>query len=116
LGLNGVNKGLVSNEFRQRDDENLLGLLLSLYPQYFSCSAKTEKYYYTKEKKDAKSFSVLVLSVNNILGRKNIFGYNFSNDGLRSSPILPSANTFVFIGAFISFGVDRTQDAINNNL
>jgi hypothetical protein len=67
-------------------------------------------------KKDAKSFSVLVLSVNNILGRKNIFGYNFSNDGLRSSPILPSANTFVFIGAFISFGVDRTQDAINNNL
>ena len=67
-------------------------------------------------KKDAKAFTILVLSVNNILGQKNIFGYNFSNDGLRSKPILPSASTFVFIGAFINFGIDRTEDAINNNL
>lgn len=67
-------------------------------------------------KKDAKSFMVLVLSVNNILGQKNIYGYNFSNDGLRSKPVLPSTDTFVFIGAFINFGIDRTQDAINNNL
>lgn len=67
-------------------------------------------------KKDAKAFTILVLSVNNILGQKNIYGYNFSNDGLRSKPILPSANTFVFIGCFISFGIDRTQDAIDNNL
>ena len=67
-------------------------------------------------KKDAKAFTVLVLSVNNILGQKNIYGYNFSNDGLRNKPILPSANTFVFIGAFINFGIDRTEDAINNNL
>ena len=67
-------------------------------------------------KKDAKAFTILVLSVNNILGQKNIYGYQFSNDGLRSRPILPSASTFVFIGAFINFGIDRTQDAINNNL
>ena len=67
-------------------------------------------------KKDSKAFTVLVLSINNVLGTKNIYGYNFSNDGLRSRPVLPSSNTFVFIGAFISFGVDRTQDAINNNL
>ena len=67
-------------------------------------------------KKDAKAFTILVLSVNNILGQKNIYGYNFSDDGLRSKPILPSASTFVFIGCFINFGIDRTQDAINNNL
>ncbi|MBP7172564.1 MAG: TonB-dependent receptor [Cloacibacterium sp.] len=67
-------------------------------------------------KKDAKAFTVLVLSINNVLGNKNIFGYNFSNDGLRSSPILPPAQTFVFVGVFISFGIDRTSDAINNNL
>ncbi|QBO57799.1 TonB-dependent receptor [Chryseobacterium salivictor] len=67
-------------------------------------------------KKDSKAFTVLVLSVNNILGQKNIYGYQFSNDGLRSKPVLPSASTFVFIGAFINFGIDRTQDAINNNL
>ena len=67
-------------------------------------------------KNDSKSFPVLVLSVNNILNQKNIYGYNFSRDGLRSQPILPSANTFIFVGAFISFGIDRTQDAIDNNL
>lgn len=67
-------------------------------------------------KNDSKAFTILVLSVNNILGQKNIYGYQFSNDGLRSRPILPSASTFVFIGAFINFGIDRTQDAINNNL
>ncbi|WP_332019206.1 hypothetical protein, partial [Kaistella sp.] len=66
--------------------------------------------------KDAKAFTILVLSVNNILGQKNIYGYNFSNDGMRSKPLLPSANTFVFIGAFISFGIDRTQEAIDKNL
>lgn len=67
-------------------------------------------------KKDAKSFVVLVLSISNILGNKNIYGYNFSRNGMQSSAVVPPVNTFVFVGAFISFGVDRTQDAINNNL
>lgn len=67
-------------------------------------------------KKDAKSFVVLVLSISNILGSKNIYGYNFSRNGMQRSAVIPPVNTFVFVGAFISFGVDRTQDAINNNL
>lgn len=67
-------------------------------------------------KKDSKTFTVLVLSVTNILGSKNVYGYNFSMDGSRSSAVVPPVNTFVFVGAFISFGVDKTQDAINNNL
>jgi len=67
-------------------------------------------------KKDSKAFTVLVLSVSNILGSKNIYGYNFSRNGSQSSAVVPPVNTFVFVGAFISFGVDRTQDAINNNL
>ncbi|WP_415324792.1 TonB-dependent receptor [Chryseobacterium sp. MMS23-Vi53] len=67
-------------------------------------------------KKDAKAFTVLVLSISNILGSKNIYGYNFSIDGSRNSAVVPPVNTFVFIGAFISFGVDKTEDAINNNL
>lgn len=67
-------------------------------------------------KKDAKAFTVFVLSINNVLGQKNIYGYNFSEDGSRRKALLPSANTFIFIGAFISFGVDKTEDAINNNL
>lgn len=67
-------------------------------------------------KKDARAFTVLVLSINNILGTKNEFGYNFSSNSLKSRAIVPPTNTFVFIGAFISFGTDRTQEAINNNL
>lgn len=67
-------------------------------------------------KKDARAFTVLVLSINNVLGNKNEFGYNFSSNGLKSRAIVPPTNTFVFIGAFISFGTDRTQEAINNNL
>ena len=67
-------------------------------------------------KKDAKSFMVLVLAINNILGQKNIYGYNFSTDGLRNRAVLPSVNTFIFVGAFINFGIDRTEDAINSNL
>ncbi|MFP3596531.1 TonB-dependent receptor [Chryseobacterium sp. SIMBA_029] len=67
-------------------------------------------------KKDSKSFTVFVLSISNVLGAKNVYGYNFSMDGARSSAVVPPVNTFVFVGAFISFGVDRTQDAINNNL
>lgn len=67
-------------------------------------------------KKDAKAFTVLVLSISNVLGTKNVYGYNFSIDGARNSSVVPPVNTFIFVGAFISFGVDRTQDAINNNL
>ena len=67
-------------------------------------------------KKDAKSFTVLVLSISNILGSKNVYGYQFSSDGFRSSAVIPPVNSFVFVGAFISFGVDRTEDAINSNL
>jgi vitamin B12 transporter len=32
-------------------------------------------------KKDARAFTVLVLSINNVLGTKNEFGYNFSSNG-----------------------------------
>ena len=67
-------------------------------------------------KKDAKAFAVYVLSISNILGSKNVYGYNFSQDGLRSSAIIPPVKRFVFIGAFISFGVDKTEAAINGNL
>ena len=67
-------------------------------------------------KKDTKKFTVWVFSVNNVLGNDQIFGYNYSFNGSRKDPILPAARRFFYIGCFISFGIDRTQDAINNNL
>ncbi|WP_312089118.1 carboxypeptidase-like regulatory domain-containing protein [Chryseobacterium sp.] len=67
-------------------------------------------------KKDAKAFTILVAGVNNILGSKNIYGYRFSSNGEVSAPVLPATQTFVYIGALISFGIDKTQEAIDNNL
>lgn len=65
---------------------------------------------------NSKKFTVLVLSVSNILGNNQIFNYNFSNDGTNKVAITPPSRRFVFIGCFISLGVDRTENAINNNL
>ncbi|KQS90123.1 TonB-dependent receptor [Chryseobacterium sp. Leaf394] len=67
-------------------------------------------------RKDSKAFTIFVLSVSNVLGRNNVYGYNFSSSGNFRSAVVPPVNTFVFVGMFISFGVDKTQDAINNNL
>lgn len=67
-------------------------------------------------KENAKSFIVLFASVSNILGSNQVYGYNYSYSGASKSPINPPAKRFYFIGCFISWGVDRTQDAINNNL
>lgn len=66
--------------------------------------------------KSTKNFIVLVASVTNVLGADPVFGYNYSYNGLRKEAIGLPAKRFFFIGAFFSWGVDRTQDAINNNL
>jgi len=67
-------------------------------------------------KKNAKTFAVFVLGINNVLGQNQVFTYNYSNDGSRKEAVTPPSRRFVFIGCFLSFGIDRTQDAINNNL
>jgi vitamin B12 transporter len=67
-------------------------------------------------KQNPKAFVVWFVSVNNILGTDQVFGYNYSYNGAAKSPVTPTAKRFYFIGCFLSWGVDRTQDAINNNL
>ena len=64
----------------------------------------------------ARTFIVLFASVSNVLGYNAVYGYNFSYSGLYKQPITPPAKRFYFIGCFLSWGVDRSQDAINNNL
>lgn len=64
----------------------------------------------------AKLFSVLVLTVSNVLGQKQVFGYDYGPVTQNKVAITPNYKRFVFIGWFVSFGVDRTQEAINNNL
>ena len=67
-------------------------------------------------KQNAKSFVVYVLSVNNIFNIKQTYGYQYSYNGAKKIEIVPPSSMFVFIGAFFSFGIDRTDDAIDNNL
>lgn len=67
-------------------------------------------------KQGANKFTVFVFSITNVLGNKQVFGYSYSYNGLRKEAIIPPTKTFIYIGAFFSFGVDRTQDVINSNL
>ena len=67
-------------------------------------------------KTTAGKSTVFVFSVTNVLGNDLLFGYNYSYNGLHKLPITPPVKTFVYIGAFFSFGVDRSQDVINSNL
>lgn len=67
-------------------------------------------------RQDAKKFTVFVFSINNVFGSNQVFGYNYSYNGSRREPILPTAKRFFFFGCFISFGVDRSEDVINSNL
>ncbi|MEP6615222.1 MAG: TonB-dependent receptor [Ginsengibacter sp.] len=65
---------------------------------------------------NAGKFTVFVFSLTNVLGNNNIYTYNYSYDGKNKQPVLPPARRFFYLGCFISFGIDRSQDAINNNL
>ena len=46
-------------------------------------------------------FSVIYFSVNNVLGRDNIFSYRFSEDGRERRAIRPSTRRTFFLGIFI---------------
>jgi vitamin B12 transporter len=64
-----------------------------------------------------KTFSVLALTVSNVLGNDQVFGYNYSTkDFSRFEAIRPVNNPFIFLGLFINFGVDRTDEIINSKL
>lgn len=67
-------------------------------------------------KENAKSFAVYVLQVSNIFNIRQVYGYQYSYNGIRKQEILPTSRMFVFIGAFISFGIDRTDEVMNNAL
>ncbi|HEV7781001.1 MAG TPA: TonB-dependent receptor [Chitinophagaceae bacterium] len=67
-------------------------------------------------KKDPKSYAVYVFQVSNIFNIKQTYGYNYSYNGYRKEAIVPTSRMFVFIGAYISFGVDRSDEVINNGL
>jgi hypothetical protein len=54
--------------------------------------------------------------VSNVFGFNQVYGYKYSYNGARRETIRPPSKIFVFIGAFLSFGVDRSQEVIDNGL
>jgi hypothetical protein len=67
-------------------------------------------------KLNAKAFSVFVFSVTNVLGFNNVYNYNYSVNGQNKVAVSPPSKRFFYLGYFVSLGVDRTQDEINNHL
>jgi hypothetical protein len=69
-----------------------------------------------------KAFTVFVLSVNNPFGFNQVYGYNYASrdlngDGQRyKQAITPTAKQFIFLGMFMSWGIDRSQEVIDGNL
>ncbi|MGZ4155891.1 MAG: TonB-dependent receptor, partial [Bacteroidia bacterium] len=60
-------------------------------------------------------FAVLAVSVTNVIGNDQIYGYHYSYDYMRSQAITPPAKRFFFIGLFMSFGTNRSKEVIDNN-
>ncbi|MCO4292976.1 TonB-dependent receptor [Solitalea sp. MAHUQ-68] len=51
-----------------------------------------------------RQFTVVYLSINNVPGITNIYGYNYSKDGSVRQPIEPPARRTIFLGMFITIG------------
>ncbi|MFY9464654.1 MAG: TonB-dependent receptor [Sediminibacterium sp.] len=72
--------------------------------------------------KIGKANSVVVVGINNVFNELQIFGYNYSsrvkdgNGQLINAAVVPPAPRTFFVGLFLSWGVDRTQQQINSNL
>lgn len=64
----------------------------------------------------AGKFTVFVFSINNVLNSKQVYGYRYSYNDIRKEAIVPTSRMFFFLGAFFSFGVDRSQEAVDKNL
>jgi vitamin B12 transporter len=67
-------------------------------------------------KQNAKSFVVYVFQISNTFNIKQVYGYQYSYNALRREQIVPPSRMFVFLGAFFSFGIDRTENAVNDRL
>ncbi|CCH52716.1 TonB-dependent receptor plug [Fibrisoma limi BUZ 3] len=64
-----------------------------------------------------KAQSVLVLTVSNALGNRQVFGYTYSaRHPERREAIVPTNNPFIFVGMFVTLGADRRQEIINSQL
>ena len=62
---------------------------------------------------------ILYFSINNVLGTKNVFGYNYANQAdingsFARQAIVPNADQFFFVGFFWTLSDDRKSNQLNN--
>ena len=62
---------------------------------------------------------ILYFSVNNVLGTKNVFGYNYANQPnmngiIERQAITPAADTFFFVGFFWTISADKNSNQLDN--
>lgn len=62
---------------------------------------------------------ILYFSVNNVLGTKNVFGYNYANQpdingSFARQAIVPNADQFFFVGFFWTISDDKTTNQLDN--
>ncbi|MEP7278961.1 MAG: TonB-dependent receptor [Bacteroidota bacterium] len=99
--INSGNKYYIADQGKTKD-YNSLNFSMEYVPSAGNTSAKV--------------FVVWFASVSNLLGYNPVYSYNYSYNGMIKQPVTTPASRFYFVGCFISWGVDRSQDAINNNL
>lgn len=63
--------------------------------------------------KIGQAFTVFVFTMSNVLGNDQEYGFRYSSDKLRRSMVGPMAPRFFYLGMFMSFGIDRTQEVID---
>jgi hypothetical protein len=62
---------------------------------------------------------ILYLSISNVLGTKNVFGYDYAStpnqDGVfQSRAIIPTASRFVFVGFFWTISANKKTNQLDN--
>ncbi|MFY0483350.1 TonB-dependent receptor [Flavobacterium sp. PLA-1-15] len=62
---------------------------------------------------------ILYLSVSNVLGTQNVFGYEYANTAdsngvYKSKPIIPTADRFIFVGFFWTISKDKKTNQLDN--
>jgi hypothetical protein len=62
-----------------------------------------------------KDYSGFAFGANNVLGTRQVFGYNYAYNGQFRTPVTLPATRFYFIGVFMSLGIDRTEDLLDGS-
>ncbi len=62
-----------------------------------------------------RDYSGVAFGANNVLGTKQVFGYTYAYNGAFRTPVRLPATRFYFLGVFMSLGIDRTEDLLDQN-